>query len=71
MPELLIRHARLVDGTGAPARPADIAIDAGVFLDVAPAGSVDARLPRLRPSRGARRGFPLGDYIRAAGPPMG
>ena len=42
MPELLIRTGNLVDGTGAPARPADIAIDAGVFLELAPAGSIDA-----------------------------
>ena len=42
MPELLVRNATLVDGTGAPARPADLAIDAGVFLEVAPAGSLGA-----------------------------
>ncbi len=40
MPELLIRNATLVDGTGAPPRPADLAIDRGVFLEVAPAESL-------------------------------
>ncbi len=34
MHELVIRNARLVDGTGAPARGADVAIDAGRFVEV-------------------------------------
>ena len=36
MHDLVIRHAHLVDGTGAPGRPADIAISHGVITEVAP-----------------------------------
>ena len=34
MHELVIRNARIVDGTGAPARTADVAIDAGKFVEI-------------------------------------
>ncbi len=40
MSSMLVRNARLVDGTGAPARPADIRIEAGRFAEIAPAGSL-------------------------------
>lgn len=36
----VIRNANLVDGTGAPARPADIAFANGVITEVGPAGSL-------------------------------
>ena len=35
MHDLIIRNAQLIDGTGAPARPADIAVSGGVITDVA------------------------------------
>ncbi|MFM8388030.1 MAG: D-aminoacylase, partial [Actinomycetota bacterium] len=35
MHDLVIRNAHLVDGTGAPARGADIAVSNGVITDVA------------------------------------
>ncbi len=41
MPELLIRNGTLVDGTGAPARDADVSIEAGRVREVAPAGSLE------------------------------
>ncbi len=40
---MLIRHAALIDGSGAPQRMADITVDAGVITDVGPAGSAPAR----------------------------
>ena len=39
MSDLVIRNARLVDGSGAPARMADVVVDDGLVADVAPAGS--------------------------------
>ena len=39
MAELVIRNARLVDGSGRPERMADVAIDAGLITEVAAAGS--------------------------------
>ena len=39
MSDLVITNARLVDGTGAPERMADISIAAGIVTDVSPAGS--------------------------------
>ncbi len=41
--DLVIRHARLVDGSGDPARMADIVVDAGRVSDVVPAGSATTR----------------------------
>lgn len=43
--DLLLRHASLVDGTGAPARPADVAVTGDRITAVAPAGTLspDAR----------------------------
>lgn len=41
--ELLIRNAKLVDGTGSPARSADIAIENGKIAAVARAGECEAR----------------------------
>jgi len=35
MHDLVVRHAHLVDGTGAPGRPADIAVTDGVITEVA------------------------------------
>ena len=40
MPELVIRGGTVVDGTGAPARTADVAIDDGIVVEV---GRVDTR----------------------------
>jgi len=39
--DLLVRNGRLVDGTGAPERQADVVVEAGRIREVAPAGSVD------------------------------
>ncbi|NBP53738.1 MAG: D-aminoacylase, partial [Actinobacteria bacterium] len=36
MHDLVVRNAHLVDGTGTPARPADIAVANGVITEVAP-----------------------------------
>jgi len=40
MSELLIRNAKLVDGTGAPARMADVRCAQGRIAEIAPAGSL-------------------------------
>ena len=40
--DLIIRNGTLVDGTGAAARPADIAIQNGRIAQIAPAGSLSA-----------------------------
>src|SRR3954463_5262302 len=40
MPDLVVRGGTVVDGTGAPARTADVAIDGGRIVEV---GKVDAR----------------------------
>jgi N-acyl-D-aspartate/D-glutamate deacylase len=39
--DLVIRNGRLVDGTGAPERAADVVVAGGRIREVAPAGSVD------------------------------
>ena len=53
--DLIIRGGTVVDGTGAPARTADVAIDDGVITEV---GQVDGRGGaddrRRRPARHAR-----------------
>ncbi len=41
MHELVIRGATLVDGTGADARPADVAVDDGVITEVVDPGALD------------------------------
>ncbi|HEU5307962.1 MAG TPA: D-aminoacylase, partial [Acidimicrobiia bacterium] len=41
MHELVIRGGTLVDGTGADARPADVAVDGGRITEVAPPGKLD------------------------------
>ena len=43
MHDLVIRNAHLVDGTGAPGRPADIAVDNGIITEVAATVSGTAR----------------------------
>jgi N-acyl-D-amino-acid deacylase len=45
--DLVVRNAELVDGSGAPARMADVAVDDGTITAVEPAGSI--------PTSGARR----------------
>ena len=40
--ELVIRNAHLVDGSGAPGHPADVAVDGSVITAVEPAGSLAA-----------------------------
>ena len=57
MAELLIRNATLVDGTGAPARAADVRIEGDRIAEIAPAGrlaagrgeTIDAREELLTP----------------------
>ena len=39
--DLIIRNAKLVDGTGAPAREADIAIKDGLIAEVGTVGSLE------------------------------
>ena len=39
---LLLRNATLIDGTGAPARPADVAVDGDRIVSVAAPGELDA-----------------------------
>ena len=41
MHELVIRGGTLVDGTGAPPRPADVAVDDGTITEVAVPGALD------------------------------
>ncbi len=41
MHELVIRGGTLVDGTGAPPRPADVAVDDGVIAEVTDPGALD------------------------------
>ena len=43
MGDLLIRNANLVDGTGAPARSADLRIGQGRILEIAEAGTLDPK----------------------------
>jgi N-acyl-D-aspartate/D-glutamate deacylase len=38
MADLVVRHANLVDGSGGPARPADVVVDGGRVVAVEPAG---------------------------------
>jgi N-acyl-D-amino-acid deacylase len=38
MIDLVVRNGRLVDGSGAPARPADVVVDGGRIAEVVPAG---------------------------------
>ncbi len=40
--DLVIRNASLVDGTGAPSRPADVVVDDGLITAIEPAGSGSA-----------------------------
>ena len=42
MHDLVIRNASLVDGTGSPARPADVVVDDGLITSIEPAGSGSA-----------------------------
>ena len=39
MAELVVRNGNLVDGSGAPARPADVVVDGGLIVDVTAAGA--------------------------------
>ena len=48
MRDLIITGATLVDGTGAPARTADVAVEGGRIGEVAPAGSLAGDLARER-----------------------
>ena len=48
MHELVIRGGTLVDGTGAPPRPADVAVDDGTITEVAAPGALDDAGARRR-----------------------
>ena len=53
--DLIIRGGTVVDGTGAPARTADVAIDDGVITEVGKVdGAADRDDRRRRPARHAR-----------------
>src|SRR5690606_20100314 len=39
MAELVVRNGNLVDGSGAPARPADVVVDRGLIVEVTAAGA--------------------------------
>ena len=52
MHDLVIHGGTVVDGTGAPARPADVAIDDGVISEVGELGGADGR-PRPSTPRAA------------------
>ena len=53
--DLIIRGGTVVDGTGAPARTADVAIDDGVITEVGQVdGAARADDRRRRPARHAR-----------------
>jgi N-acyl-D-aspartate/D-glutamate deacylase len=41
MHDLVVRGALLIDGTGAPPRPADVAVDDGAFTEVTAPGALD------------------------------
>lgn len=47
MTDLVIRHAHLVDGSGSPARHADIVVDGGLVTEVVPAGTASVRATRV------------------------
>ena len=47
MTDLVIRHATLVDGTGAPARPADIVVNGSTITEVVSAGTATTRAHRV------------------------
>ncbi|HEX5945681.1 MAG TPA: amidohydrolase family protein, partial [Acidimicrobiales bacterium] len=44
--DLVVRGATLIDGTGADARPADVAVSDGVVTQVAEPGTIDGRADR-------------------------
>ena len=46
--DLIIRNAKLVDGTGAPAREADIAIKDGLIADVCNVGTIESTATSTR-----------------------
>src|SRR5579863_7282226 len=45
--DLLLRHAAAIDGTGAPARPADVAVVGDRIAAVAPPGQLEATAETL------------------------
>ncbi|NDE59037.1 MAG: D-aminoacylase, partial [Acidimicrobiia bacterium] len=47
MTRIIVSNARLVDGTGAPARMADVVMEDGIFTDVVSAGTA-AKMPGSR-----------------------
>ena len=58
MHDLVIRNATIVDGTGAPARHGDIAIDTRHYRRTEPQGRApDGANRRLRPVGGSRLGL--------------
>jgi N-acyl-D-aspartate/D-glutamate deacylase len=46
MVDLVVRNGNLVDGSGAPARPADVVVDAGTIVAVEPAGTASTASAR-------------------------
>lgn len=52
MTDLVVRHAHLVDGSGSPARPADIVVDGGRITEVVPSGTASTRANRVVDAQG-------------------
>ena len=50
--DLIIRNAKLVDGTGAPAREADIAIKEGLIAEICDAGTIESTATNEIDARG-------------------
>ena len=54
MHDLVIRDAHLVDGTGVPARPADVAVDDGIITEIAAPGRLGTTAARRTIDAGGR-----------------
>src|SRR5690606_39275845 len=54
MVDLVVRDANLVDGSGAPARPADVVVDEGRVVAVEPAGTASTAGARRTVDAGGR-----------------
>ena len=56
--DLVIRNALILDGTGAPGQPGDLAVEGGAIARIESAGTISAMpSPRLRTMRVADHGL--------------